>query len=471
VDLRPLDYANRKETLEMLKVYADSNNQFIVGVQLRIRDDESGSAHWFPNYDPLLRYLVGGNQWIVPIQAVTSRGLGAGNFHDTTGIYEVSYPPRSSKVKENFAYDEKYYGTFVDSIQSFGSVLRGTTTSPPGLIWQQHYVRHPSFRGQASAGIQSLVDGSMLVSWLSEYNLLYNIELPRYPSVNFHVSVDPLGNADFDYDDGGFDVYDITPVFRILKDSGNYSYRYDAGYPTEFNTTISGFDFSTVGQLRFSYNAYLSYTSGGTLWEYSYRVYYNSGLFGIISDVGVDPRIVGLGTQPAEYGVTNYSSNDSSLDNFVTYANSTSAGFVVGKPLVTGSKDITEYQLSVKLQPYYVSFRDSVELNWWDITALSRDTATSALNKLANSAIQPSFGRIRALNPVKITSESILAHTANAALGDFLRMTLKEILRLGGGSGLVKYRTLFSDCLQLIGALDALRAMRNAPSELYVVNA
>jgi hypothetical protein len=128
---------------------------------------------------------------------------------------------------------------------------------------------------------------------------------------------------------------------------------------------------------------------------------------------------------------------------------------------------VTETSLSRKLQSIALPLWNAVDLNLFDITALSRDSATTALNRLAASSFEPSFGKIRVIKSLNNTSNSLAISIANSALGDAQRETLKSILGLGGGAGLVKYRTLFSDCLQLIDSLKVLGELKNSPSKLY----
>jgi len=80
-------------------------------------------------------------------------------------------------------------------------------------------------------------------------------------------------------------------------------------------------------------------------------------------------------------------------------------------------------------------------------------------------------GRIRSVNVLKISGDSLLAKTAGAGLQDAQLMSLKKIMSLTGSAKLVKYRTLFSDVLQLIDSLEVLGAMKNTPSRLYVDSA
>jgi hypothetical protein len=315
-----------------------------------------------------------------------------------------------------------------------------------------------------------MVDGEYSNSWLSDFDLLLShITLPSYSCVDYQILVSPNGDIDFDYvGNPHCPMYDATPIFDFLAEKTDYSYQYQlAGYPV-FDTTISNFKYEADTRFAFSYDTFIGYPVNGVDYYYHYHVYYRDGGFKIIFDIPTGGnRVVWLGMDTPQHGVTNYVSNDPSLGNFVADASSVSAAFVIGKPVGTQAKDVTEYQLALRLQKAYVPFRNSVEEHLWDITALSRDTATVALNRLSSQAFEPNVGRIGTIYPLKVAGDSLLAGTATGALNDLQRKTLKDVLRLVRGSGLVKYRTIFSDILQLTDSLEVLGDMKNTPSRSY----
>lgn len=455
----------------MLKVWNGTGKHLRMGAPVFFTNTNVNPQSAFARYDPLLRCLTGPHTYVVPMDPVSESGLFSDSFHGNVGSVDFIVKPVNSKVRDMYPYDHRHYGSFVDSIQDFWSILTGgdTTLSSPAKVHSQHYVRHRSFKGQAATGILDLTDGVVdLEGW--ESLMGFSCTSNHYTSARLRVAINPSGVVDYEYPGGEADAYDITPVFDFLS-SREKTICVNVIDGALFTTTITNFRYDCSDALNFSYDAHTIEDDPSGLYTFTYHFYYRGGKFEIISDLGEDPRIVGLGTAPSVYGVTVSSSNYPAFSSF-EYTTDYTYGRIIGVPSSLDVVDsVGESVTSRRLFSVARPFWHSVELNWWDITALSRDTATIALNRLSQQAFEPAVGRLGAINPLTVSRDSLLAQTANAALGDFFRKTLKDLLRPVGGAGLVRYRTVLSDVLQISQSLEVLDSLRNEPSRLYSANA
>jgi hypothetical protein len=281
--------------------------------------------------------------------------------------------------------------------------------------------------------------------------------------------VPPSGDPDYDYSGGQADAYDITPLFDLLSKGDNHSSY--AILDHTYDSIISNFSYSCDQRLRFSFDGHTVQDSGsGYTW--SHHFVYDGGTFGIINDYAGPPREVAVGHASHHYESHFIYTDNPFMQGIVGDDNPALEARIIGIPSLSnpddGVQDSVMYQrLFFTARPFW----DAVDLNLYDITALSRDSATLALNRLSSMAFEPSFGKIRAITHLQSSGKSLFAAVADGALSDAQRISLKKILGMGGGAGLVKYRTIFSDCLQLIESLEALGSLRNEPSRLYVASA
>jgi hypothetical protein len=381
-------------------------------------------------------------------------------------LLTVSRQPVNSKVKDNLQYDHHHYGSFFDQIQGFWSILDGDLTlDPPSMMFSQHYVRHRTFKGQASSGTVSIFDTVLDVTCFDNEFRLYGLDSPFN-----RVSFGPDGSIEYDGEGTAANMYDITPILDWLSERDSVSYSFDdSGFLIE--TTLSGFHYEVSDHVEFDYHASITTSAGSYLAHNNYDVSYSSGALKVISDVMSPEHLVGIGTDSFSLTISNHVSDNAIYGNFSQNSTEVLYAPFTGVPFVDDTKFISQDRLSRKMQSYGLPFWKSVELSLRDITALSRDTTTVALNRLASQAYEPTVGRISAINPLKSAGDTLLAKTADAALGDFFRMSWKQILKPGGGAGLVRYRTVFSDALQLINSLEILDSLKNEPSKLYVANA
>jgi hypothetical protein len=274
----------------------------------------------------------------------------------------------------------------------------------------------------------------------------------------------------YDIEPDNVHLYVINPVFEWFSTQSSVAESFDdSGFLIE--VVMNNFQFRVSDHVEFSYHASITTSAGSYLAHNEYNVNYTSGDLLVISEVLSPSHVVGIGLDSSVLTVSSHVSDNAIAGDFSQILLDDSYGVFTGLPLSSEVSSITQQRLSDKLQKIGLPFWESVNQNLPDITALSRDTTTVALNRLSSQAYEPTMGRIRAINPLKNVGDSLLANTANAAFGDLLRGTLKDVLRLGGGAGLVRSRTIFSDCLQLINSLEMLGTMKNAPSKLYVANA
>jgi hypothetical protein len=333
-------------------------------------------------------------------------------------------------------------------------------------MFTQHLVRHRNFRGQASAGLYDLTIGAGLHGFPGSPPEDY-VPLPQYNTSEL-VTIDSEGNVNYD-SLGGQTVYDVRAIFDFLVENPHFTYRYDFPGVEYIDGTISDFQYTNDSRLSFSYDASLVFKVGEDVFHRSYRFFFDSGDLHVVLD-GVHDNWRYLHMGPASYGILNYVSDDGFGANFVCNPVDRTQAFGIAIPYGPSSS-VAEHLLSVRLDTIAQPFWQAVELNQFEITALSRDTTTVALNRLSQQAYEPNVGRIRSVNVLKISGDSLLAKTAGAGLQDAQLMSLKKIMSLTGSAKLVKYRTLFSDVLQLIDSLEVLGAMKNTPSRLYVDSA
>lgn len=458
----------------MLKVWSNSN-YLRVGVNIRFVDTNQHPCSHLARYDPLLRCFTDtSRELVVPMDPVSESGLFGGSFFNDGSVTVFKRKPTTSKVRDMSVYDQHHYGTFVDSVQGFMSVLAGKLEAPPlKKVFSQHFTKHKNFQGQATTGTLDLSTG---LSHLSDFENFFDEELitRHYPESKYRVILDPSGIVDYATTGALGDVYDVSPLFDLLsKRSLTAIYVLDGA---TFTTTISNFAYSCVDRLQFEYTAHMVEDDPSGIYTFDYHFYYRSGGLTIISDESGPPHIVGLGNEPSVYGVTYCTSNlphvngpfeASTVDTYPGF-NGRTYGRIMAVPSPIDHVDSDgESLVSRRLHSIGQPFWLSVEDNLFDITALSRDTATVALTRLSEQAFEPDVKRLKAINPLKVSSDSLLAHTANAALGDFLRKSLKDILRPVGGAPAVRYRTIISDCIQILQSLEVLDSLRNEPSRLY----
>jgi hypothetical protein len=464
-------YATERKALVMLKVWTSSDSYVKPAVQLSISLSGDGNVDWIIRNDPLLRFLWGnydGNPIVASLDPRSVKSLLEDSVDHGIAPLEISRSPRNSKFKDNSLYDEQHYGSFLDSIQGFWSVLNGgdLALDPPYMVHSQHYVRHKTFKGQAYIGT---IDQSDSTYELSVFNTVFH--LPRYPALS-KFRIDPNGSVGFNMLDIGH-VYDIIPLFTWLARKGDVTYSYPTTYG-DMVVTVSGFHYANTSQLEFGYSVDMDHVYQDVHYPHTWNVSYSAGGLSIISDEGVSPevRTVRFGTTSRTYEVSNHVSPLETPDNnFTLSPEGADLAYILAIPIDSPTRLVAQQQVSDFMQEYGLPFWESVNLHWSDITALSRDTTTIALTRLASQAYDPSFARIGAINPLKSAGDSLFAKTADAALGDFFRTSWKKILGWGGGAGLVRYRTLFSDCLQLINSLEVLRDLQKSPSRLYVASA
>jgi hypothetical protein len=453
----------------MLRVVLGADN-ICLASQLRIERSECSTVGaWFADVDPFQRYFAQNGTFLIPLDPISESGLLSGSFQNVETV-DVSFRPQSIKVRDNIPHDDLHYGTFLDAIQGFASVISGASKmAPPGLMSKQHNVRHHTFRGKASTGMTDLRTDTFSVNMFN-----VDFELPLYGNSTFAVLGSPNGPLDYTtyagYPLGS--VYNALPVFDYLSRAGSVSYEYSVPWAQYFRGKILAFNFSCSDRVTFNYDASMDFRVDGIDYFVHYHFFYLGGTVQLRrpSLATGNPLATDVIVTPSSYGTVGVTSNNSFPADYHTNSPTSSAAFVIALPL-TSVNVSTEYALVSRLGKVAAPFWDSVNLSSLDVTALSRDTATVALKRLSEQAYSPDFKRIGAINPLKLSSDSLSARTADAALKDAQRFSLKKILGFSGGAGLVKYRTIFSDCLQLINSLEVLGEIRNSPSRLYVDSA
>ena len=468
----------------MLRVW-NQTKYFRYGVRIVIPQvEEPGHFYWtgLSRYDPLLRWFTNAAyEYVVPMDPLPESGIFSGSFDNDGSISVFSTLPRSRKVKHMLSYDDQHYGSFFDNIQGFWSLFQGGdyTISPPSRMFSEHFVRHETFEGRGVAGVIDLPYTEVDID-----DVRHLLDIPSVTRVfsnrRNRVYID---GSTVIYDPPGYlgDACDVTPFFDYLSKHGNDSTVIIDG--ASFHTVITNFSYAYDNGLRFSYDAVTHEESPfyPDPFDYAYHFSYDGEPFGVLSDLtgpddfGPSGRYIGIGHFGAYLRAEFSSSNHPYMNGVVEDTAGNTYGRIIGIPSSTSSSDdvdgITEDIMRGRLislaQPLWRAFEDNLP----DVTALSRDTATIALNRLASLAYEPTFGKIGAINPLKVSSDALSAKTADAALKDAQRNSLKDILRGGGGAGLVKYRTIFSDCLQMIGSLEVLGALRSVPSRLYTASA
>jgi hypothetical protein len=127
----------------MLKVWTSSQKFLRVATQFRVSSSGVFPTDWITKHDPLLRYFVNGFNYVFDLDPVLETVFFGDSLSNDATLLEVSRQPVNSKVKDNLLYDEQHYGSFLDSIQGFWSILHGDLSlDPPSMMFNQHYVRH-----------------------------------------------------------------------------------------------------------------------------------------------------------------------------------------------------------------------------------------------------------------------------------------------------------------------------------------
>lgn len=457
----------------MLKVWTSSDKLVKLATQFSIPLSGEYWTDWILTHDPLLRVIAGTNTIEGSISAVASLDPVSEGFlfgissRDAVELLEVSRPPVNSKVKDNYLYDEQQYGSFIDSIQGFWSILHGDLAlDSPSMMHSQHYVRHRTFKGQASTGLVNRSIDSI------EDNLFgRDFLFPVYNALSYF-QIDSSGSISYDaYDSGA--TFDVTPLLVFLASKGQVGYTYLDGIGF-CDVTLSDFTFKKSDHLEFAYHASIvRRETGYPDAECNYDVSYSGSTVSEFSDDHGDPvRSVRLGTTSNSHSISNVVATEylTPITSWVRNLDYLHLVYILDTPSEQ-TELVAHQRISDDMQALGLPFWNSVDLQLTDITALARDTATTALNRLSTQAFEPSFNRIGAINPLGSIGESMYAKIADGAISDAFRINVKDLLGVVGGAGLVKYRTIFSDSLQLINSLEALGALKSAPSRLYVANA
>jgi hypothetical protein len=462
----------------MLEVWSNTKKRFRVGTRINIGDYSGIDPQFsFIRFDPLLWCITRVHNFMVLMDPISESGLFDGSYHTGPDAIRFTSKPINIKVNDHTDHDRIHYGSFTDPVQKFWSVINGRLDSAPvKKVFSQHYVRHRSFKGQASMGMFDLSPSTEHAPLFEGIFEIEEVLLKYYAAVSSTVGIAPSGTIDYYYSPRyGTDFLSLNTFFDYLSSRvETKTFNTISGYT--FDCTITNFSYNTDKALHFEYDTHILHGGPGYVdGDYThYHVFYDSGEIYQVSSEGSDPRVVEIGTRTGSFGVSSVSTNVSWESVFQPFESIIDATYcpIAETPLPSSeANSVNEYELRSRLFSISTPFWDAVQANMFDITALSRDTATVALTRLSTQAFEPSIGKIGAINPLKSLGESLLAKSADAALGDFFRMSWKKILGLGGGAKLVRYRTIISDATQLISSLEVLDSLRKESSRLYTANA
>jgi len=111
-------------------------------------------------------------------------------------------------------------------------------------------------------------------------------------------------------------------------------------------------------------------------------------------------------------------------------------------------------------------FCDIVDDSIVDITALSRDTAATCLDRIEvrNS---PNINRLKSVSSLISSGSTLSDRIEKDSLAEVLKMGINQISRLVSGYSLGRYRSLLNDFASLKSSLETLGELKNSPSELF----